>query len=170
MNKIAPIMVDEMQYPWKYGQTFHPSSIKRNMDFQTFDCTVDLKLIYLKIGNIMKPPCTKYHIIWSHIYIYIYIYIHIYIYRFWYLNCERSISMRTKTSCPHPLGHSGVDHAPLFSMTVPVGSCLEASLAAHLYLFLGAVYLSSWREFQSARWWVYLLIVAILFHSVRRGE
>ena len=62
-------------------------------------------------------------------------------------------------------------HAPFFTNTVPVGSCMEASLAAHIYLVLGAVFVASSRGFQSIRCCVSLFKVGILFqHSSREGE
>ena len=43
----------------------------------------------------------------------------------------------------NPLGNSGVGHDTLFSITVPFGSYMEASLTAHIFLGLGAVFVVS---------------------------
>ena len=86
------------------------------------------------------------------------------IYTLCYIDCSVYLFL-----CPHHLGNYGVGHAPLLFITVPVGICLEASIVAHLYLILGAVFVASSREFQSTRWWVSLFRVAILFRQARIG-
>ena len=58
---------------------------------------------------------------------------------------------------------------PLLFVTVPVGSCMEASLVAHVFLILGAVFVESSRKVQSAICWVSLFRVSVLFQSARRG-
>ena len=49
MSKIAPIMMEEMQYPWKYGQTFHPYSIYKKHDTLRY-----VTFLYTKFRNFAK--------------------------------------------------------------------------------------------------------------------
>ena len=59
------------------------------------------------------------------------------------------------------LGNAGKGHDPLFAITFPVGSSLDASMAAHLSCLVGAFFVPSFRESQSTRecdvsWRVYI--------------
>ena len=50
MSKIALKMVEEMHYPWKYGQSFHPDSTEENSQ------ELDQRAI-----TVWKYVCTRIH-------------------------------------------------------------------------------------------------------------
>ena len=70
---------------------------------------------------------------------------------------------------PNTLGHSAYWHASLFSITVPVGSFLEASLVAHICLGLGTFFVARYRDYQYIKWWLFSSRVSIFFHRYKIG-
>ena len=52
---------------------------------------------------------------------------------------------------PQSLGHAGEGYDPLVVITFPVGSSLDASLAAYLSCIEGAFFVASFRASQSTR-------------------
>ena len=58
--------------------------------------------------------------------------------------------------CPYPMGHSAEGHAPLSPIPVPVGSCLEAILVAHICIGLGALFVEICINSQSTKWCLFL--------------
>ena len=63
--------------------------------------------------------------------------------------------------CPHPAS---------FSVVVPVGSCIEVSLVAHICHGLGALFLARYSGSQSNKLWLLLSRGFILFHQANRRE
>ena len=67
--------------------------------------------------------------------------------------------------CPYPLGHLDEVHAPLFPIAVPVRSCTEAIIVAHICIGLGALFVVRCSNSQSTKWWVFAYIVSIFLQK-----
>ena len=74
MSKIAPKMVEEMQLPWEYGQSFHPYSMLNVEDMGTLSPVPNgwwTKLLRLeRTGYWLKieyEVCSAYELVWAYV-------------------------------------------------------------------------------------------------------